>query len=326
VRTDFARNTPRGVPRPMTTLPRRLRSGLRDLVSRSGAPEWILRRQKGRGAILAYHNILPPGKPAWGERSLHLTQESFFDQISVLMDLGEIVPLEVLITEPGKAEAPPRFALTFDDGYVGALDAAEAACERFGVPASIFICPELVGQDGFWWDILASSSGGVVPGEVRSRCLDVLRGEQPRIAGEFGYDRNGEPTAPSYARPASRDRILELALLDGISFYSHTARHPNLAALSQAAVRREIADARSWFEEAGLREGPRLLAYPYGMHSDQAVEGTRSEGVAMAFTTEGRWLPARVEGLDTFRVPRVNVPAGVTHGAFLTLLARAALR
>ena len=55
------------------------------------------------------------------------------------------------------------------------------------------------------------------------------------------------------------------------------------------------------------------FAFPYGRHSENAVQALREEGVPCAFTT----APGYVErGLDLFRLPRFSVTSSWTMGQF----------
>ncbi len=256
-----------------------------------------------------------------------MDQEDFLDQVRVLRELGEIVRLEEVLSDPGTPDAGPRFAITFDDGYVGALDAAERIWTDFGVPSSVFVCPALIGGGPFWWDSLASArKEGEIPAQIRARCLFELKGNPTRIMETFGTGGIPESPPPRHALPAEESRILELARGGGITFFSHTHAHMNLSALSHPEVRRELERSAEWFRDRDLSESPGFLAYPYGLFSESSMEGARAEGVSFAFTTAGRWIPNGLGHLDPLRVPRINVPAGLRREAFVTLLARATLR
>src|SRR5579862_5104874 len=119
----------------------------------SGIPRWLVRGRHGRTLVLAYHNVLPDTAEPTGDRSLHLPRARFAEQLDVLADWCDVVPLATVL---GRAPATgrPRVAITFDDGYRGALTVGAAELRARSLPATMFISPGLVGGDGFWWDAL----------------------------------------------------------------------------------------------------------------------------------------------------------------------------
>ena len=123
----------------------------------------------------------------------------------------------------------------------------------------------------------------------------------------------GEQDVPAYARCASEMEIREAVTSGGFSVGSHSWSHPNLAALTAAEVDDEVRRPLAWLRERFASVVP-LLAYPYGQHSDVVARCAERAGYAGALLMNGGWL--RSHGSDPMRVPRVDVPAGLSSAGF----------
>ncbi|MGI8511489.1 MAG: polysaccharide deacetylase family protein, partial [Solirubrobacteraceae bacterium] len=101
--------------------------------------------------VLAYHGL---GKfdRAMDPHNLMVDPERFRSQIAGLRDRGyRFVGLDEFVIELEAKEAPPprTCALTFDDGTTDNADVLVAELERLGVPATVFVCPGLLGRPHF---------------------------------------------------------------------------------------------------------------------------------------------------------------------------------
>lgn len=277
------------------------------------------RLNRGRTVVLAYHNIVPHGEAPCGDRSLHLPQEAFGRQLDLLGRTHDVVPLASLESAAdagGDVASRPRVAVTFDDAYRGALTAGLEELGRRDMPATVFAAPAMLGEEAFWWDLLAADAGGSVDDDVRDHALSVLRGRQADIlrwARAEGLSRHRH--VPDHARPASPGLLRSIAREPHVTLASHTWSHANLAALPSADAAREIAEAIQWF---GAQELPfrRWLAYPYGLHSPAARKQARRSH-SLAFTTSARLTARAPDPLpDPMQVPRVNVPSGASLARF----------
>ena len=122
---------------------------------RSGVPALNRAARARRGLVLAYHNVVPDSSPGFGDRSLHLPRGLFMRQLESLLATHTVVPLEQVLDAP-VAGRRPRAAITFDDGYRGAVLLGVAELAKRGVPATLFVVPSFVGKGPFWWDALAA--------------------------------------------------------------------------------------------------------------------------------------------------------------------------
>lgn len=88
----------------------------------------------------------------------------------------------------------------------------------------------------------------------------------------------------------------------GVTFGSHTARHPRLTWLDDAAVRRELEESRSALDAGCDRAAP-LLSYPFG------AAGPREARAAEAAGYEGGLVLASRRRWNPFAIPRLPVYA-----------------
>jgi len=88
----------------------------------------------------------------------------------------------------------------------------------------------------------------------------------------------------------------------GIEFGSHTVTHADLTALSDDALRSELADSRDTIETK-LGQPIRFLSYPYGRHDPRVREAAEAAGYHAAFATGGTlWCRD-----DEWAIPRVGI-------------------
>lgn len=315
-----------------------LRSAARGALERvlvgSGAAARSRRREAGRVAVLAYHDVVPDREAGRGDVSLHLGLDRFRRQLDRLLETHRVVPLPEAVAgqegaPPGSGgregeggssgervgggsggpEGRPAAALTFDDGYRGVLRHAVPELVARGLPATVFVCPGLLGEEGFWWDRVADTAQGPSP-ERRSRALGELGGRQSAVLEAFGG-----AAVPDDYRPITRDELRELASRPGITVASHTWSHPDLTALDDGELRRELARSREWL----AREVPPAsflgghLTFPYGHWDGRVAAAARAAGYRYLYRVEGglAW-PTPGGGV----LPRINVPAGVSLRGF----------
>lgn len=156
----------------------------------------------------------------------------------------------------------PRGAtLMFDDGIGTILNNALPVLRSFAAPGHLFVVSNYVGTNNRW-------------------------PSQPRHVATLPLLSWDELAACQSA---------------GLTIESHTANHPDLRQLSDAAVHDEIEQSNAAItQRLGVR--PTLFAYPYGLR-DQRVAAIVRSRYAAAFTTQLDYLPAT---LDPASVPRLD--------------------
>jgi peptidoglycan/xylan/chitin deacetylase (PgdA/CDA1 family) len=147
-------------------------------VQSSSAKRWLkrcARRAFARGSLLAgvgwggrltpglriltYHRVTKdPADP------FAVSPGDFALQMQEVALTGTVVPLEKALEELGGGDdRRPRIALTFDDGTRDFLTDALPVLSRLGLPATLYVSPARVGEEGFlcWDDLRAVSAGGI---------------------------------------------------------------------------------------------------------------------------------------------------------------------
>ncbi|MHB1329965.1 MAG: polysaccharide deacetylase family protein, partial [Gemmatimonadales bacterium] len=142
-----------------------MKSYIERIAHRSGITSLLRRRQTG-ALVLAYHNVVSNGLTPTGDRSLHLARSDFAAQLELLGETCELVALDALLDEPrSRTVGRPAVAITFDDGYRGALENGVAELEKRRTPATFFVAPGRLDGHAFWWDRLAAPVGGLEPSD-----------------------------------------------------------------------------------------------------------------------------------------------------------------
>lgn len=277
-----------------------------------------IRRMRGRCLVLAYHNVLPPGATAVGDRSLHLPWSQFMAQMDLLARHVHVVPLARLLASGNADDERPQVVITFDDAYVGAVHHALPELVRRGMPATVFVAPALLDGEAFWWDRLADASTGAVREEQREYALQPLAGRDAMVMAWAAQQGLSVSDPAAHSRGAPVEALDHAATLPGMTFGAHTWSHPNVAQLSGAELEQELARPLAWIERFGNR-ALQALAYPYGLFGDKAEQVARGLGYRLTFRVDGGWMERGAQVAEP--LPRWNVSAGVSADGFRLRLA-----
>lgn len=286
--------------------PRQLVRNAAELVLAGSGLPWLARRRRTGTLVLAYHNVVPAGTPAFGDRSLHRDVRVLRAELEALARTHDVVELAQATQPPTRSR--PRIAITFDDAYAGALELGLELVGRLGLPATVFVAPALLGRPAMWWDRLADPLTGLAA-DLRNHALGPLRGEHDRIMAWSEAQRLPQRDPGPLARIATERELASAAARPGISLGLHTWSHPNLAALTGDETRVELARTLEWLRSHPGSVEPRL-AYPYGRWSPAAMDAARDVGLAAAFRVEGGWIDGTPP--EPLALPRLNVPAGMS--------------
>lgn len=282
----------------------------------SGVALFARRRLRQRTLVLAYHNVLPDGRPRSGDLSLHLPRREFARQLDVLAQTHDVIPIADLSNAPQSSERP-RVILTFDDAYAGALTCGVDELVERGMPATIFVSPGLLGAVP-WWDILAERWGGVVPDDLRRHALHALGGEAVAIldGAQSGSQKSSSPS--TLAQIGTELQLSQAASRPGITIGSHTWSHPNLCSLRGTALEAELSRPLQWLQSRFPTVVP-WLSYPYGLFTDAVQSASGRTGYLGAFRIDGGWIPQ--SPFSPYAIPRFNIPAGLSINGFRLRLA-----
>jgi peptidoglycan/xylan/chitin deacetylase (PgdA/CDA1 family) len=278
----------------------------------AGLGRWT---RRGRLLVLAYHNVVPDQVARTGDPSLHLALSDFSAQLDYLGRHCDVVGMEELgQAAPGRRR--PRVILTFDDAYVGALSQALPEVARRGWKATLFVAPGCLGLESLWWDRCAGLPGWETG--LRDRLLTDLAGREDAIAAWGAREGGPAPSLSPWHRIATLAELEALEGLPGVTLGAHSWGHPNLAALAAADLDAELARPLEWLRARFERVGS-WLAYPYGLFTDRTVAAAARAGYTVGFRVSGGWLARREP--DPLRLPRWNVPAGISAAGFALRIA-----
>jgi peptidoglycan/xylan/chitin deacetylase (PgdA/CDA1 family) len=217
-------------------------------------------------------------------------------------------------------------ALTFDDGLRNHCDVAYPILRRLGLPATFFVCPELIDSGRWLWNHEArhrlaslsppacgafARSCGLAAEDVES-IVDYMktlplarRAERENQLRELTTDRVISEEARQRFDPM---RWSDLEHLDPslITIGSHTLTHPILPTLDDAELTREVVESRRMLERR-LDRTVDLFCYPNGAN-DRRVCDEVARAYRAAVTTEYGFAPPHA---DPHRLPRIPVASGL---------------
>jgi peptidoglycan/xylan/chitin deacetylase (PgdA/CDA1 family) len=279
----------------------------------SGVAALARRRRRGDTLILAYHNVVPASAVVAGERSLHVSQARFAEQLDRLTRTHDVVPLAAVLA--GGSGRRPRVAITFDDAYQGAVTVGVAELARRGLAATIFVAPAFVGGGTFWWDALADPETGALDDAVRDRAIWHLGGRDAEVRAWAPGERHTLASVAAHQCVATEAELAAAVRHPGITLASHSWSHPNLATLSGVQLSDELRRPLTWLRE---RFSPVIswLSYPYGLANDEVEREAAASGYDGAVRISGGWL-SRNAVPRLHAVPRYNVPAGLSQAGFI---------
>lgn len=256
---------------------------------------------RGRGIALLWHRIGPQG-PHREECVRTVSTASFAEQLDILLQLGDVVPLAELETE--RRQRRPRFALTFDDDDPGhALYTLPVLIAR-DLPATFFLSGRWHQEQGpYWWEVLEA--------RIRSKGPES-------VAAEYGLPTNTDaeelarrltatPHAAELARAAAetpgdvmRAHHAEALVAAGMEVGFHTLDHPSLPNIDPASVRSAVSVGRDQLSES-LGTPIVRFAYPHGRTNRSVTDSVRAEGYASAWTTTKRTVTDRDDRMERGR-------------------------
>ncbi|MBC7790332.1 MAG: polysaccharide deacetylase family protein [Anaerolineae bacterium] len=284
------------------------------MLVESRIPDAVRWKRRGDALILAYHNVVPEGEEAAGERSLHLSQRDFAAQLDLLSETHEIVSLRTVLANAAGNSTKPRAALTFDDAYRGAVTAGAQEIAARSLPATIFVAPAFVGGGTFWWDELATPATRGIDPAFRVRALREMRGLDADVRARAAESGMLLSRVPDHARCASEEELQRATAHPEITVASHSWSHANLAQLNGSALMAELVQPLEWLRERFERVSD-VLSYPYGLATPATERAAAAAGYGAALCISGGWVHDRSR--NSYALPRLNVPAGVSARGFL---------
>lgn len=270
---------------------------------------------RGHTLVLAYHgvapesgrnHILPPLDPAL-----------FVDHMRALKTVGDIVPLDTLLTRRSTARRP-AFAVTFDDDDPQYVPHLLPILRDLQIPATFFLSGRsLHGLGPYWWTLVDRSVEEIGLADTAERL-----GCPARSLSELAHTCRARATVtelPVRVPPAVMPPADIRTLVDaGMSIGFHTLRHQLLPALDDAQLERAMAEGRDALASF-LGRPIDVLAYPYGIVDARVARAAARAGYRAAFTAEWRAITQRSDPFHLARWQPDEIPGR-------QLIAEAALR
>lgn len=253
-------------------------------------------------------------------------------QLAYLKRSFRVVPLGELLTrlESG-ASVDAMVALTFDDGLRNQVEVAYPLLERYGLPATFFLCPQLIDEGAWLWTHEARLRYAWLEPEEQRRLarglgapveLDAFLDWMKRLKhpARVAVQRALRVLTPYFAAGWEEHEECDLASWEElrrmsrtlVAFGSHTLTHPMLRSLRLDRLQGELRDSRSLIEER-LGRAAEFFAYPDGEHHAAAREFVRAYYRAGFICARQSVEP----GVDLHLVPRLAMPRGVLRLALM---------
>lgn len=287
---------------------------------------------RGRAAVLAYHGVTADPLPfdLWQQMPV----ERFEAHLQYLTEHATVVSLGELTERFAVDEVPPAtVALTFDDGFANNLHVVVPLLERYGLPATFFVCTGPVYDGALLWPEVAACvlDAATVPALQFAGWRMPLGSPQERAAAYRAVTRSFRRVRPehydrhlaalAHAAGASSDAIENRSLRAALRMLTpdelrrlaqsrvaeigaHTVHHWRLSKLNEADAFAEIEGSRERLQRLGVEV--RRFAYPYGGEHDYAPvhrELAARAGFTMVLDSSGRMATRRSHPLAYPRIP-----------------------
>lgn len=274
--------------------------------------------------VLLYHDCAEFESAYLADLDCTTSPARFTKQLKYIVRYYDVVDLETIVMGQAK---PGAVAITFDDGYRSVYDAAFPILRSFGLPATIYLITDVVGNEalvwvnelnfalreqpertralvGQWFSIPESAS--VV--EIISHCRiyydpDKMRGllESIRIDLGLGATTHAEEAALylDWQQVAEMER-------GNITFGNHTRSHPNMARLSAGQQKEEIIGAQT-----KLARHLRVIhsfAHPFGHRGSEAAQIAIDAGARCAVDVGGANRPVQPLGIGRVHISNQDIP------------------
>jgi len=319
---------------------------------------------KGRPVLVAltYHRIVDGKKTAhfYTDYDRGMDVNQFRVQVTCLRRYFELVDLDNFIAVLGGRQKPQGHTalLTFDDADSEFMSYAYPVLSANDVPAVVMTPTGLVESPVQFWHIRMSNLIMSVTDEQWESILqrqeewpEPVRPllDQGRITNEverrktcraINVTLDSVAIADVEAMIAAWEQVIdpvrhldvhcmtwqELQFLEdhGIEIESHTVSHLKLTMLDEKRRLRELVDSKLAIEKR-LGKTVRAITYPQGYYDEGVGTAARKAGYEVGFTTVGGICRYPVDGIEMFRLPRMDV-VGDSAQEVVVHLARMCLR
>jgi peptidoglycan/xylan/chitin deacetylase (PgdA/CDA1 family) len=279
--------------------------------------------------ILMYHAVIRTPLKLFD--CCFLDAAAFEAQLDYLKARFDVVPLARIPALLSDGARRPTVAITFDDGFMNNYEVAFPILRRADVPATIFLCTDLINTNGILWfcrlnqalaetcltsfewhgirydlttmDARAATSARLQP-ELKRGTPGQLMEDIAAISLSLGEKSARSLEAESPYRMLTQAAIREMERSQLVEFGAHTRSHAILKRLSATERKDEIEGSINAVEKLTGRPC-RLFAYPNGRRRDydqECVDQLAAAGITIAVTTIEGVNDAQTSPLELKRI------------------------
>ena len=270
--------------------------------------DMAVRLSKDRMRVLAYHGIPDP--------------TAFEDHLVEISDrFTPVSGAQVAAALSGRHRLPSRAIwLTFDDGFPEVETLGRPLLERFGITATLFVCPGVIDTDEpYWWEVvreaarigITDESGSTVRGRLEYELKTVPDDRRRAVVAWLEEAIRAHQQGP-YRRSQMTSKQLLTWAEAGQEVGNHTWDHPLLDQCSEDEQEAQVRRADDWLRDA-LGSRRRFFAYPNGNWTavSEGVLRERDYDVALGF--DHRLATADAQRL---RISRLRLDSDAPLGRF----------
>jgi peptidoglycan/xylan/chitin deacetylase (PgdA/CDA1 family) len=296
-----------------------------EFLLRSGATTWarLSMAKRGEAVVLTLHRVLSDqemlttNSPA----GMILRGDTFKSMVTFLSRHADLIASSKLPCQTNRLAV----ALTFDDGWWDNYRLCTQQLYSLGIPASIFICPGLVGTTEPFWPERALAVLRMMTHNLESVCafeallsehslhfrnltestwISGLKDLEPAVRNDLLNQllRTFSPPPTEVDRTMTWPQLQHLVSL-GFEIGSHTSHHEILPFLSSRDQLYELTSAPTCIQNE-LGVAATSFSYPNGSWDDQSRTNVTAAAYKTAFINQpGVWSTKT----DPYLIPRVNI-------------------
>jgi peptidoglycan/xylan/chitin deacetylase (PgdA/CDA1 family) len=295
---------------------------------------------RNRIEIIVYH-MVTSNLAGVLEGSHNVHPEVFEKQIAYLKQRYTMIPLSRVpdFLESKSLSGAPYAVVCFDDGHLNNISEAYPILERHQVPATLFVCPSVIGNQGLLW---RHKIAYLIQNQLEQEFLAFIKKQPLRqnyrldsLEQQGFYRWSKDPSSISVVSIQNdltaffeQKGISAAAIAQGhhlyisenelkkysyLEFGNHTWSHPIMSCLSYQEQEKEIVKAHGYFEDRGLQVS--ALALPFSPFNEDTVQICKKLGYQCLLTRDDRINPIRSERRRPYILNRKIAPEtlGVLH-------------